>query len=506
MADTQKIREEIEALDVEIRSLHQTDEGELREFSDDEQADFDAKVALREKKLALLKRHEAIENAAKVPERTVPVDAPAVIVKRDAMDVMEDRTSTRKQLEDAAIRSLEEQDVEPENLAHVRKVLKAHSRDRGWIDSMILRSTDTYASAWLKMVKGREFTLTNEERTVLGVSTNANGKFLLPTHLDPTIILTSALSTNEIRKIARVVTLTDGQPSWNGITSAGVTASWDGEVVEVSDDSPTFGQPSIPTERAQALVQASISAVEDISDLGSDVMMMFADAKDRLEGAAHANGAGTNDQPTGVFAAVAAVTASRVVSTTAATIGLVDLNSVYTGVLLRRPAGGHRLGDPESPGGRVGRRADHADDHGARPRGAARRLLAVRDRRPSGRHVGRIHPAPVRDREQPARRSPGLVRHLAQRWRRDQRRRLPPARGQDHGLSRGPWDGGLSHRLGRPDSSGSGRPIPPPPPEDNPGRKPLCRTPQSPSPSATPRPARSSPSTPPSTTTPATSS
>jgi HK97 family phage major capsid protein len=331
----ESLRGEIEALDAEILSLHQTEGGELREFTPEEQEAFDAKRAARASRLALLERHEAIANAAKVPERTVAPNAPAVHVKRDAMEVMADRSSTRRQLEDAAIRSLEDQDVEPENLAHVHKVLKAHSRDRGWIDSMIVRSTDTYASAWLKMVKGREFDLTAEERTVLGVTTNANGKFLLPTHLDPTIILTSAQSTNEIRKIARVVTLTDGQPSWNGITSAGVTASWDGEVVEVSDDSPTFGNPSIPTERAQALVQASISAVEDISDLGSDVMMMFADAKDRLEGAAHANGPGTNDQPTGVFAAVAAVTASRVVSTTAATIGLVDLNAVYTGVPAR---------------------------------------------------------------------------------------------------------------------------------------------------------------------------
>jgi HK97 family phage major capsid protein len=331
----ESLRGEIEALDAEILSLHQTEGGELREFTPEEQEAFDAKRAARASRLALLERHEAIANAAKVPERTVAPNAPAVHVKRDAMEVMADRSSTRRQLEDAAIRSLEDQDVEPENLAHVHKVLKAHSRDRGWINSMIVRSTDTYASAWLKMVKGREFDLTAEERTVLGVTTNANGKFLLPTHLDPTIILTSAQSTNEIRKIARVVTLTDGQPSWNGITSAGVTASWDGEVVEVSDDSPTFGNPSIPTERAQALVQASISAVEDISDLGSDVMMMFADAKDRLEGAAHANGPGTNDQPTGVFAAVAAVTASRVVSTTAATIGLVDLNAVYTGVPAR---------------------------------------------------------------------------------------------------------------------------------------------------------------------------
>lgn len=331
--NTDTLRTEIEALDAEIKALHQNEDGELREFTPEEQETFDAKRAERASKLALLERHEEIEKAAKVPERTVEQkpEAPAVKITRDAMDVVEDRASTRKQIADAAMRSLEDKVEAPENLEHVRSVLNRHSGDREWARGIILRSTDEYASGWLKVIQGREFALTNEERTVLGVSTNANGKFLLPTHLDPTIILTSALSTNEVRKIARVVTLSDGQPSWNGVTSAGVTASWDGEVVEVSDDSPSFGQPSISTVRAQALVQASISAVEDISDLGSDVMMMFADAKDRLEGAAHATGVGSTT-PKGIFTAVAAVTASRVVSTTAATIGLVDLNAVYVGV------------------------------------------------------------------------------------------------------------------------------------------------------------------------------
>lgn len=339
------LRTEIEALDAEIRSLHQTEEGELREFTPDEQTAFDEKIAARASKMALLERHEAIEKAAQMPERTVAPTAPNVVTQRDAMEIMSDRSSTPTQLADAAMRSLEDKDILPENLAHVRQVLKRHASDRAWAEGVILRSQDVYASAWLKVMTGRENALTSEERTVLGVSTNANGKYLLPTHLDPTIILTSALSTNEIRKISRVVTLSDGQPAWNGITSAGVTASWDGEVVEVSDDSPTFGQPSISTVRAQALVQASISATEDIANLGNDVMMMFADAKDRLEGAAHATGAGTTT-PKGVFTAVAAVTASRVVSTTAATIGLVDLNSTYLGVPARYRANAKWVANP----------------------------------------------------------------------------------------------------------------------------------------------------------------
>lgn len=346
MADTTKIREEIETLDVEIRSLHETEDGELREFTPEDQEKFDDLMKARGEKLALLERHEAIEKAAKVPERTVePAAAPAVHVQRDAMEVVEDRSSTRRQVADAAMRSLEGKIDAPENQEHVRSILNRHSGDREWVRGIVLRSTDEYASAWLKVIQGREYALTNEERTVLGVSTSANGKYLLPTHLDPTIILTSALSTNEVRKLARVVTLTDGAPAWNGITSAGVTASWDGEVVEVSDDSPTFGNPSITTVRAQALVQASISAVEDIADLGTDVMMMFADAKDRLEGAAHATGAGTTT-PKGVFTAVNAVSGSKVTSGTAAAIALADLHAVYAAVPKRYRGSATWLANP----------------------------------------------------------------------------------------------------------------------------------------------------------------
>ena len=494
------LRTEIEALDVEIRGLHQTEEGELREFTPEEQTTFDEKVAERAQKMALLERHEAIQAAAKIPERTIAPKAPAVVINtRDAMEVVEDRSSTRKQISDAAMRSLEDKDIEPENLAHVRSILNRHSGDREWARGIILRSTDEYASAWLKIIQGREHALTNEERTVLGVSTNANGKYLLPTHLDPTIILTSALSTNEVRKLARVVTLTDGQPAWNGVTSAGVTASWDGEVVEVSDDSPTFGNPSIATVRAQALVQASISAVEDIADLGSDVMMMFADAKDRLEGAAHAVGVGTTT-PKGVFTAVNAAS-KTVTSGTAATIALADLHSVYTSVPKRYRASStwlanplyttaikalgtaisasysgdlreHRRPDPRRSGGRVGRRSDHADHDRAGPGGPVRGLLPVRDRGPAGRHERGVHPAPVQHHHQPARRSSGLVRHLEERLGRHQRRRLPPAGRQDLCL-RSP------HR-------GAGTDLPPSPLHNSRKEQP-CPVPPSPSSFAIPR-------------------
>lgn len=333
MADINEMRARVEAIDAEREALHKTEEGELREFTPEDQAKFDELGAEREKVMGLLKRHEAIEAAEQMPERVQKMEAPNVSVTRDAAEVAMDRTAGSKEMADAAVRSLESK-VDSDYMGSVQSLLRMHSSDREWARELLLRSTDVYASAWLKKVTGREERLTAEERTVLGVSTNANGAYFLPTAIDPTVIMTGTANGNVYRNLARKVTITNGATSWEGITSAGVTASWDGEVVEVSDDSPTFGNPTIPTYRAQAFVQASLSALEDISGLEGTILEMFADARDRLEGAAFATGSGSS-QPTGVWTAVHAVTASRVTSTTAATIGLVDLNAVYEAVPAR---------------------------------------------------------------------------------------------------------------------------------------------------------------------------
>jgi hypothetical protein len=137
--------------------------------------------------------------------------------------------------------------------------------------------------------------------------------YLVPTHLDPTIIVTNAGTSNAVRAISRVVTLTrPGDTSWQGITSDGVTASFDAQLTEVSDDSPTFGQPTVPVHKAQALIQGSIEFFDDA--FTNELLMMFADAKDRLEGAKHCTGTGTNE-PTGIFTALDANTNVEILST-----------------------------------------------------------------------------------------------------------------------------------------------------------------------------------------------
>lgn len=126
--------------------------------------------------------------------------------------------------------------------------------------------------------------------------TAANGGFLVPFTLDPTIILTNAGSANPYRRLATVKTTTTND--WNGVTSAGVSAEWTAEGIEAADASPTVGQLKITPQKADAYLFGSYEVLGD-SDFASQLPGLLSDAKDRLEEAAFAVGTGTG-QPWGI--------------------------------------------------------------------------------------------------------------------------------------------------------------------------------------------------------------
>lgn len=145
------------------------------------------------------------------------------------------------------------------------------------------------------------------------LSPDTAGGFLVPTHLDPSIVLSNVGVIDPIRLLARTEVI--AVDTWNGVSSAGVTASWDAEAAEVSDDSPTLAQPSVPTYKGAAFVAASIEAAMD-TGVGNQLAALFSDAKQRLEGTAFLTGAG-GTQPTGV---VTSLGAGQKVATAAADV------------------------------------------------------------------------------------------------------------------------------------------------------------------------------------------
>lgn len=141
----------------------------------------------------------------------------------------------------------------------------------------------------------------------IGSTTDAAGGYAIPTHLDPTFILSSAGATHPFRRISRVVQLGEGNV-WNGVTSAGVTVSFDTEGSEVSDDSPTLARAGIPVHRQAGFVGASFELIDDAPGLGQEVARLFTDAVDVGEATAFVSGSGSAPNPTGIVTALYAET------------------------------------------------------------------------------------------------------------------------------------------------------------------------------------------------------
>jgi len=158
----------------------------------------------------------------------------------------------------------------------------------------------------------------NSNRAALSL-TLANGGYLLPFVLDPSIILTNASSANPWRRISRVVQTTSN--TWNGVNSAGVTAAMIGEGTVVADATPTVANIVITPQKANAWIFGSYEVLED-TDFGQQLPVLLADAKDRLEESQLATGNGTPPNVQGV------IPAATIVVTTATTL-VVAVGDVY---------------------------------------------------------------------------------------------------------------------------------------------------------------------------------
>lgn len=340
-------RERLDAIEAELRSIHEA-AGDAP-LADDAQARWDELVVERSTREAEVRRiEERRATAATLATRPTHVEpgdgarqAPSVVVKADPFEVLNTRgvgLSTgelRRQLVDGNLRAAEGLIYDNAAQVHFEATIKRHASDSQWAANILGRSHPDYLTAFSKLVTGRAAFLTDDEkRAAMAVGTNTAGGHLVPTHLDPTLIMVNNGVSNNIRAISRVVTLTDGANTWRGVTTAGATASWDAELAEVSDDTPPVAPVSIPVYKAQALIQASIEALEDINGLQADILMILADAKDRLEAAAHATGTGSG-QPTGVFTALDANTNVEIITASANAIALADLHNVYRQVPVR---------------------------------------------------------------------------------------------------------------------------------------------------------------------------
>jgi HK97 family phage major capsid protein len=138
------------------------------------------------------------------------------------------------------------------------------------------------------------------EERAMSVGTTTAGGFAVPYALDPTIILTSDGSANPLRELATITTITTNE--FRGVSSAGVTASFDAEASEVSDDSPTLAQPAIIPEMGRVFVPFSIELGMDWTGIQDELGKLIRDGKDQLEATKFTLGAGHGStEPEGII-------------------------------------------------------------------------------------------------------------------------------------------------------------------------------------------------------------
>jgi HK97 family phage major capsid protein len=225
---------------------------------------------------------------------------------------------------------------DPRREVMTRFIERFDTRDARLSWLALATSSEAYVRAFGKLLgaQGDKSILDDDEQKAvvraMSLTDNAGG-YLVPFQLDPSVINTASGSFNQVRQVARQVIATGDV--WNGVSSAGVTGSWDAEAAEVSDDAPTLAQPTVPIHKLAIFVPISIEALQDAQNVAAEVGEMIAFEKDRLESVAFLTGSGSG-QPTGIVTALTGGS-SVIASATADTFAAADVYAVDSGLPAR---------------------------------------------------------------------------------------------------------------------------------------------------------------------------
>jgi len=320
----------VELLDAHLRSIHQTDEGELRELTADEQKAFDYGLAVREKAIARIDEHrkiaEIFRRKPKAVERALSNirygldDSPADV-----------RRLTNPEARDRALRVLDDREATMHMDADQKdQVARNLRRDSMLARRILVTENEDYRNAWMKLVTDPHPLLTPEEsraaqawnefRAMADFTTTAGG-FGIPVFIDPSIIMTAQGSGNPFLQISRQVSVNTTQ--WKGVSSAGVTWAFQTEGAVTTDNSPVLAQPTVAVHMARGFIPFSIEVQSDYPNFASEMATLLAEGYDELLVDKFTRGSGSGE-PKGILTAISATAGSRVTVTTAGSIGAPD--------------------------------------------------------------------------------------------------------------------------------------------------------------------------------------
>jgi len=280
--------------------------------------------------------------ARQAASATVPAGAQIMRRTGDADNLERDVAAlSPSEARSMALATLERKDptgLGADQLDKVERLIRSGSFDlRGdqVARRVLITESDAYRSAWMKAVTDATPVFTPDEARALQAwneyraasLTDTAGGYGVPVLIDPSIILTAQRSLNPFRAIANVKTITNDE--WRGVSSAGVSWSFDSEGSEVSDDAPTLAQPTVPVYMARGFIPYSIEVGSDYVGFAAEMSALLAAGLDELESSAFATGSGSG-APTGIITALDANTNVEVALTTDGSFSATDIRKVWS--------------------------------------------------------------------------------------------------------------------------------------------------------------------------------
>lgn len=214
-------------------------------------------------------------------------------------------------------------------VAKINRIIESSGDDPTFVNLLIATSSPTYLRGVAKKAAGYNDLLSPAERAAIATVGSGNlaaGGYMVPVILDPAVIPTSDGASNPLRQISRVETLAGAGNTWNGVTSAGITLSYGpAEGGAISENTMTFGQPTVTVQPVKGEVKFSVESPEDQPRLLGELAIVIQDARDMLEADQFVNGVGTTVFPSGVVATLAA---TSYVGTTGDGFDLTDVTTL----------------------------------------------------------------------------------------------------------------------------------------------------------------------------------
>lgn len=238
------------------------------------------------------------------------------------------------EVRDAAMRAVErDRDLTDAQRGGVERSMRIDDNRGTLARHIVTTGRPEYRSAFAKFIQGHQHLLDDDERRAVreqraGGLTDASGGYAVPFVIDNTLIDTGVHdgAYHEWRQLATVTQVLGD--NWQGVSSAGVSASMVGEATEADDNFPTIAQPTIAVKKAQAFLPFSIEIDQDWPALQSELNNALTIGKGELEDVQFTTGSGSGNNVNGIVTDLVAASTPIVTSTTSNAIAMVDITKV----------------------------------------------------------------------------------------------------------------------------------------------------------------------------------